>query len=149
MTISHDCVMASRRAAQRRVEARLLNPGMRALIQAGLAPRTFALVETTGCRTGLRRTTPVTVARDGSVIWLVSEHGWRSGYVQNISSRPQVRLKIGRSWHTGTATLLPDDDAWARRKALGQLTGWMGRADGIFFRSMATSPMTVRIDLGP
>ncbi|MBV8993843.1 MAG: nitroreductase family deazaflavin-dependent oxidoreductase [Pseudonocardiales bacterium] len=139
--------MASRRAVQRWVEAYLLNPGMRSLIQAGLAPAIFALVETTGRRTGLRRTTPVTVARDGKVVWLVSEHGWRSGYVQNISARPQVRLKIGRTWHTGTATLLADDDAWARRKAMGRRTGWMGRADGIFFKAMATTPMTVRVDL--
>jgi hypothetical protein len=31
---------------------------------------------------------------------------------------------------------------------MDQLTGWMGRADGIFFRSMASTPMTVRVDLG-
>jgi hypothetical protein len=68
--------------------------------------------------------------------------------VQNISARPQIRLKIGRTWHPGTATLLPGDDAWTRRKAMDQLTGWMGRADGIFFRSMASTPMTVRVDLG-
>lgn len=147
MTVTHDGVMASRRVVQRWVEAYLLNPGMRALIRAGLAPKIFVLVETTGRRTGLRRTTPVTAAWDGNVVWLVSEHGWRCGYVQNISARPRVRLKIGRSWHTGTAKLVPDDDAWARRKAMDRLTGWMGRADGIFFRSMATIPMTVRVDL--
>jgi deazaflavin-dependent oxidoreductase (nitroreductase family) len=132
---------------QRRIEARLLNPGMRAMIQAGLAPRIFALMETTGRRTGSLRTTPVTVGRDGDVVWLVAEHGWRCGYVQNISARPQVRLLIGQSWQAGTATLLPDDDAWARRKAMDELTGWMGRADGIFFRAMASTPMTVRVDL--
>jgi deazaflavin-dependent oxidoreductase (nitroreductase family) len=147
MTITHDCVVASRRVVQHRIEVYLLNPGMRALIRAGLAPTIFAVVETTGRRTGLRRTTPVTVARDGNVIWLVAEHGWRCGYVQNISARPQVRLKIGRRWHAGTATLLPNDDAWARRKGMDRLTGWMGRADGIFFRAMATTPMTVRVDL--
>jgi deazaflavin-dependent oxidoreductase (nitroreductase family) len=141
-------LMASRHTSQRRVEAYLLNPGMRAMIRAGLAPRIFALVETTGRRTGLRRTTPVTVARDGDVVWLVAEHGWRCGYVQNISARPQIRLKIGRTWHPGTATLLPGDDAWTRGKTMDQLTGWMGRADGIFFRSMASTPMTVRVDLG-
>jgi deazaflavin-dependent oxidoreductase (nitroreductase family) len=142
-------VMVSPRSFQRRVEAHLLNPGMRALISAGLAPRIFALIETTGRRTGLRRTTPITVARDGDVVWLVAEHGWRCGYVQNISAHPQVRLRIRRTWYTGTATPLPDDDAWARRKAMDRLTGWMGRADGIFFRSMASTPMTVRVDLGP
>ena len=140
--------MASRHTIQRRVEAYLLNPGMRAIIRAGLAPRIFALVETTGRRTGLLRTTPVTVARDGDVVWLVAEHGWRCGYVQNISAHPKIRLKIGRTWHPGTATLLPGDDAWTRRTTMDQLTGWMGRADGVFFRSMASVPMTVRVDLG-
>jgi deazaflavin-dependent oxidoreductase (nitroreductase family) len=105
------------------------------------------VAETPGRRRGGRRTTPVTVARDGNVVWLVAEHGWRCGYVQNMSARPQIRLKIGRRWHPGTATLLPDDDAWTRRTAMDQLTGWMGRADGIFFRSMASTPMTVRVDL--
>ena len=37
----------------------------------------------------------------------------------------------------------------SRRTAMDQLTGWMGRADSIFFRSMASTPMTVRVDLGP
>jgi len=145
--VAHDGVMPSRRSLQRRVEKYLLNPGMRALIRAGAAPGLFALVETTGRRTGRRRVTPVTVARDGDVVWLVAEHGWRCGYVQNISARPRLRLKIGRTWHAGTATLLPDDDAWARRRSMDQLTGWMGRADGMFFRSLASTPMTVRVDL--
>ena len=48
----------------------------------------------------------------------------------------------------GTVELLPGDNAWTRRKTMDQLTGWMGRADGIFFRSMASAPMTVRVDLG-
>jgi len=139
--------MASRRAVQRQAEKHLLNPGMRALIRAGAAPKIFALVETTGRRTGLRRLTPVTAARDGNVVWVVAEHGLRCGYVQNIAAGPLIRMKIGRSWHAGTATLLPDDDAWARRQAMDKLTGWMGRADGIFFRTLASTPMTVRIDL--
>jgi deazaflavin-dependent oxidoreductase (nitroreductase family) len=132
---------------QRRVETRLLNPGVRAMIQAGLAPKIFVLLETTGRRTGSLRTTPVTVAREGDVVWLVAEHGRRCSYVQNISARPQVRLLIGQRWHSGTATLLPGDDPWARRKAMDQLAGWMSRADGIFFRAMASTPMTVRVDL--
>jgi hypothetical protein len=36
--------MASRHTIQRRVEAYLLNPCMRAMIRVGLAPRIFALV---------------------------------------------------------------------------------------------------------
>lgn len=132
---------------QRKIQKYLLNPGMGSLIRAGVAPEVFALVETTGRRTGRRRLTPVTVARDGNVVWLVAEHGWRCGYVQNLSARPRLRQKIGRSWHSGTATVLPDDDAWARRKAMDQLNGWMTRADGVFFRLLASTPMTIRVDL--
>lgn len=82
----------------RKVQKYLLNPGMRSLILAGVAPRIFALVETTGRRTGLRRLTPVTVARDGNVVWLVAEHGWRCGYVQNLfrsaAAAAQDRAKL-------------------------------------------------------
>ena len=45
----------SRRAVQRYVEKYVFNPGMRAAIRAGYAPRIFALLETTGRRTGLVR----------------------------------------------------------------------------------------------
>ena len=91
----------SRRAIQRYVEKYLFNPGMRTAIRLGCAPRIFALLETTGRRTGQTRRTPVTVATDGDVAWLVAEHGWGCGYVRNISAEPRVRLKIGRHWHTG------------------------------------------------
>lgn len=137
----------SRRGMQRRVERHLLNPGMRLAIRAGWAPRIFALVETTGRRTGLRRLTPVTIAAQGRVVWLVAEHGRRCGYVQNISAQPRVRLNIGRRWHQGRATLLPDDDAWARRAQIDRQNGLMGRADGVIFRALGSTPMTVRVDL--
>jgi deazaflavin-dependent oxidoreductase (nitroreductase family) len=139
----------SRRAAQRYVEKYVFNPGMRAAIKAGYAPRIFALLETTGRRTGLVRHTPVTVAADGDVVWLVSEHGWGCGYVQNISARPRVRLKIGRHWRAGRAVLLPEDDAWRRRAEMDRRNGWMGRFDGVFFKVLGSNPLTVRVDLDP
>jgi deazaflavin-dependent oxidoreductase (nitroreductase family) len=142
-------VPISRRAVQRHVERYVFNPGMRAAIRAGCAPRIFALLETTGRRTGLVRRTPVTVAADGDVVWLVAEHGWGCGYVQNISAQPQVRLKIGRHWRTGRAVLLPEDDAWRRRAAMDRRNGWLGRFDGVFFKVLGSSPLTVRVDLDP
>ena len=80
----------SRRAIQRYAEKYLFNPCMRTAIRLGCAPRIFALLETTGRRTGLARRTPVTVAADGDMVWLVAEHGWGCGYVRNISAE--------RSW---------------------------------------------------
>ena len=139
----------SRRALQRYAERYLFNPGMRTAIRLGYAPRIFALLETTGRRTGLTRRTPVTVAADGDVVWLVAEHGWGCGYVCNISADPRVRLKIGPHWHAGRATLLPEDDAWRRRAAIDRQGGWLGRADGVFFKVLGSQPMTVRVDLSP
>jgi deazaflavin-dependent oxidoreductase (nitroreductase family) len=138
---------SSRRALQRRFEKYVLNPGMRFAIRRGWAPRIFALIETTGRRTGLQRETPVTVAVDGAVVWLVSEHGWRSGYVQNIQADPRVRVKLGKQWRTGRAALLPEDDARGRRKQMDQINGWLSRVDRVFFDMLSSQPLTVRIDL--
>ena len=139
----------SRRALQRYAERYLFNPGMRTAIRLGYAPRIFALLETTGRRTGLTRRTPVTVAADGDVVWLVAEHGWGCGYVCTISADPRVRLKIGPHWRAGRAALLPEDDAWRRRAAIDRQGGWLGRADGVFFKVLGSQPMTVRVDLSP
>ena len=138
-----------RRAIQRYVEKYLFNPVMQTAIRLGCAPRIFALLETTERRTGLTRRTPVTVATDGDVIWLVAEHGWGCGYVCNISADPRVRLKIGPHWRAGRAGLLPEDDAWRRRAAIDRQGGWLGRADGVFFKVLGSQPMTVRVDLSP
>ncbi len=137
----------SRRSIQRRIQKHVLNPGMRTAIRFGYVPRLFALLETTGRRTGLRRQTPVTVLADGGTVWLVAEQGLRADYVRNIAVQPRVRIKIGRSWHAGRAVPLPEDDAWSRHTLVAQGNGWLGRADGIFFKVTASSPVTVRVDL--
>lgn len=137
----------SRHDLQREVEKRLLNPGMRAMILAGWAPRLFVLVETTGRRTGLKRLTPVQAALEDNTVWLVAEHGWRSAFVQNIAANPQVRLKRGRQWLSGHATIVADEDPWARRERIDRLNGWMGRADGVIFRTMASTPLAIRVRL--
>jgi deazaflavin-dependent oxidoreductase (nitroreductase family) len=137
----------SRSSLQRQVEKRLLNPGMRAMILAGYAPRLFVLIETTGRRTGLRRLTPVQAAVEDHAVWLVAEHGWRSAFVQNIAANPQVRIKRGRQWLSGHATIVADEDPWARRERIDRLNGWMGRADGVIFRKMASTPLAIRVRL--
>jgi hypothetical protein len=52
----------------------------------------------------------------------------------------RIRIRIGGRWHTGTAQLLPDDDARARHNTLPRFNSAMVRALG-------TNPLTVRIDL--
>ena len=132
---------------QRRLEKHVVNPLVRLALRLGIAPRAFALLETTGRRTGRRRLTPVGNGLDGSTFWLVSEHGQGCGYVKNLVANPSVRVKVGRTWHGGTAHLMTDDDALARRREIDRGNGFVGRADGVIFRASASHPATVRIDL--
>ena len=48
---------------------------IRLALRAGVAPRAFALLETTGRRTGLTRHTPVGNGLDADTFWLVAAHG--------------------------------------------------------------------------
>jgi len=132
---------------RRWVEKYISNPGMRLSLRAGVAPSAFALLETTGRRTGRRRVTPVGNGLDGRTFWLVSEHGEASVYVKNLIANPVVRVKAGSRWYRGTATLIPSDDPWARRAGIDRTHGRMGRFDGAVFRASATTPRTIRIDL--
>jgi deazaflavin-dependent oxidoreductase (nitroreductase family) len=112
-----------------------------ALLRRGWAPRSFALLETTGRRTGRPRHTPVGNSLDGDTFWLIAFHGGQADYVRNIKKHPRVRVQTGRRWRTGTATILPDDDALARSRSLPHQ--W----DKALGRLMATQPLTIRIDL--
>lgn len=129
------------------VERRVVNPAMRWLLQVGLAPRAFALLETTGRRTGRPRLTPVGNGLEDHVFWLVAMKGPQSSYVQNLLANPRVRVKVGRQWRTGSATLLPGDDSSRRRQAIDRSHGLLGRIDGLIFRAAATDACTIRIDL--
>jgi deazaflavin-dependent oxidoreductase (nitroreductase family) len=135
------------RRLQKGIERYLFNPLMRTALELGLAPRAFALLETTGRRTGRTRRTPIGGTLEGSAYWLVAEHGTRCGYVQNLMASPAVRLKLRRRWLAGTATVVPDDEPFARRRAIDRRNGLVGRADGVFFRTAASTPLTIRVDL--
>jgi deazaflavin-dependent oxidoreductase (nitroreductase family) len=116
---------------------------IRRALRAGLAPRAFALLETTGRRSGLPRQTPVGDGLSGDTFWLVAAHGTQADYVRNLQAQPRVRVKAARVWRTGTAVVLPDDDADARSRMLPHQ--W----DKALGRLMASAPLTIRIDLDP
>jgi deazaflavin-dependent oxidoreductase (nitroreductase family) len=65
----------------------------------------YALLETTGRKTGKPRRTPVGDARIGGQFWIVAEHGMKAGYVLNIARNPRVRLKLREGlrsrWYAG------------------------------------------------
>lgn len=112
-------------------------------LRHGLAPRAFALLETTGRRTGSPRHTPVGNGLRGEVFWLIAAHGEQADYVRNLLRDPRVRVRVGRTWRTGTAVPLPHDDTAARSRTLPY------RWDAAIGRAMATRPLTIRIDLDP
>jgi len=120
---------------------RLLNPLMRRLLEAGLVPRGWALLETTGRRSGEPRRVPVGNGLRGPHFWIVAEHGRHANYVRNIESDPRVRVKVGRRWYTGTAHLLPDDDPRERLRTLRRPLNDAG------LRAMASDMLVVRVDL--
>lgn len=128
--------------AVRSLQRHVVNPPVRALAERGLVPKSVALLETTGRRSGAARRTPVGNGRIGDTFWIVAEHGHRAAYVANIEANPRVRVKVGHRWHDGTAHLMEDDDPVARQRSLDPLNARMVRALG-------TALLTVRIDLDP
>jgi deazaflavin-dependent oxidoreductase (nitroreductase family) len=116
---------------------------IRLALRAGVAPRAFALLETTGRRTGLARQTPVGNGLDGDTFWLIAAHGTQADYVRNLQASPRVRVKAGGTWRAGTAVVLPSDDVRARSRTLPYQ--W----DAAIGRMMASAPLTIRIDLDP
>jgi deazaflavin-dependent oxidoreductase (nitroreductase family) len=134
-------------------ERYVLNPQMRLALALGLAPRAFALLETTGRNSGKPRRTPVGNGLLGHTFWLISEHGRSAGYVRNIERNPRVRVKVHGRWQAGTAQILPEDDAMARLDTVATALGRMRRLDAAIFRSFVrlldTHPVTIRIDLDP
>jgi deazaflavin-dependent oxidoreductase (nitroreductase family) len=125
------------------VQRRIANPLVRGLLERGVRMPGYALLETTGRRSGLARTTPVGDGLEGSTFWIVSEHGRRSAYVRNIEADPRVRVRVRGRWRSGTAHLLPEDDPRERQRALGP-RAWLNAAS---VRRLGTDLLTVRIDL--
>lgn len=101
---------------------------------------TQTLLETTGRVSGQPRRTPLGGRRIGDSFWLVSEFGERSQYIRNIKADPRVRVRLRGRWLTGTAHLLPDDDAVARLRSLPRMNSAAVRAVG-------AGLLTVRVDL--
>jgi deazaflavin-dependent oxidoreductase (nitroreductase family) len=130
---------------------RLVNPPIRLLLSRGFVPRSYALLETIGRKSGLPRVTPVGNGLVGDTFWVVAEHGRRAGYVRNIESNPRVRVKLRTgfrrsAWRSGTARLVPDDDPRERQRLLA--AGHLDRRlNALVVRTSGTDLMTVRIDL--
>lgn len=97
------------------------------------------LLETTGRKSGEPRHTPLGGKRIGDQFWFVSEFGEQSQYVRNIAANPRVRVRLRGRWRSGTAHLMPDDDAHARLRELPSFNSF-----GV--RTFGTNLLTVRVD---
>lgn len=98
------------------------------------------MLETIGRKSGQPRHTAVGGRVVDNQFWMVSEHGGHSHYVLNIEANPAVRVRIGGRWRTGTAHLLPDDDAVARLSQLPSM-------NSAVVKMMGSDLLTVRVDL--
>jgi deazaflavin-dependent oxidoreductase (nitroreductase family) len=125
-------IKATKRRVVHTVQRLLVNPVGRKL--------PVTMLETIGRKSGEPRHTAVGGRVVDNQFWMVSEHGGHSHYVLNIEANPAVRVRIGGRWRTGTAHLLPDDDAVAR---LSQLP----TVNSAVVKLMGTDLLTVRVDL--
>jgi deazaflavin-dependent oxidoreductase (nitroreductase family) len=125
------------------IQVRALNPPIKALAAHGLVP-TVSLLETTGSKSGQPRRTPVSkgLDRETDTFWLVSEQGRKSAYVRNIEADPRVRLRIGRRWRTGVATILEGEDPRIHQRHTTKL-------NAAAVRAMGTDLLAIRVDLDP
>ena len=131
---------ATKRRIARTMTNGVVNRFVRPLALRGLAPG-VALLETTGRKSGEPRRTPVGDGLRGDQFWIVTEHGWASAYVKNIEADPRVRVRVGRRWRSGTATILPDDDPEARLR-------WLKRPlNDTALRAVHTEKLVIRVDL--
>ena len=140
-TAAGDEPRSAKRTFARFVTNRIVNPVVRPLVERGWWPRTHALIETTGRKSGLPRRVPLgNGLRDGA-FWIVTEHGYAADYVKNIQANPRVRVKVGRRWYEGTARILPDDDPRERLR-------WLRRpVNDSMLRLVGTQQLTIRVDL--
>lgn len=84
---------------------RIVNPLGRRL--AGFLPF-WVLLETTGCRTGRRRLTPLAAGpADATGMWLIAAHGHHSDWIRNLRARPAVRVRHNGRWQKGRAVAQP------------------------------------------
>ncbi len=140
----------ARRRRLDRLQRSVINPLDKLAFALRIPPPGDALLETTGRRTGRPRVTPVCDGAEGDTFWIIVQHGRSADYVRDIEASPHVRVKGSLSctgWRTGTAHIVDDDPA-ERVRILSRGNRWRRlclQASG----SIATDPLTVRVDLDP
>lgn len=122
------------------LKRRLVHGTQRLLVNPVGRKLPLTMLETIGRKTDQPRRTAVGGRVIDNQFWMVSEHGERSHYVLNIKANPAVRVRVHGRWRTGTAHLMPDDDAKARLRSLPGL-------NSAVVRLMGSDLLTIRVDL--
>ena len=139
MTNSNDDKTLRKFRRERAIGHYLLNPAVKGLSKLGLHTAMATELETIGRKTGQVRRVPVSAQFDDKGVWVISQHGTRSGWGRNIVDNPNVRVRQGSQWRAGVAIFRPDDDVVARGRNFGRLGAKMVKV-------LETTPISVRID---
>jgi deazaflavin-dependent oxidoreductase (nitroreductase family) len=121
------------------IQKRIVNPYVRR--HAGDPGYRYALLETTGRKSGQPRQTPVGNGLEGDTFWIVTERGHDAAYVRNLEANPRVRVRADGKWRSGNAHVMLDDDP---QKRLDLAYDPRTAAE---LRRFGYSLMTVRVDL--
>lgn len=129
---------------ERLVGRYVANPIVLGLNRIGVRTALATDLETTGRKSGVVRRVPVAAAFDDTGAWLISQHGTRSGWACNIAADPQVRIRQGARWRTGTAAFVTDDDVTARGRTFASRPAFAAMTAATF-AALASTPISVRI----
>jgi deazaflavin-dependent oxidoreductase (nitroreductase family) len=121
------------------------NPAVALLRRLGVRTTFATELQTMGRKSGGWRSVPVSAGFDATGAWLISQHGHRSGWALNVADDPNVRIRQGNRWRSGTAHFVPDDDPMARVRtfATSPLLSPLVTAT---FKALQSDPISVRID---
>jgi deazaflavin-dependent oxidoreductase (nitroreductase family) len=123
-----------------RLKRRIIHTAQRLVVNPVGRRLPVTQLETVGRKSGQPRRTAIGGRVVGNQFWMVSEHGGHSHYVLNIKANSAVRVRIGDQWRTGTAHLMPEDDAKERLRSLPGV-------NSALVRLMGSDLLTIRVDL--
>ncbi len=123
--------------------AKILNAGTAWFKVA--APRGFAVLNTVGRRTGLRRQSNVRLLLKGRKGFLVSIAGSGNNWRWNLRADPQVTLRIGRETYAGVVRPIADEkERLEARTAYSQVLHWFDFVSSVVNQRGVPSPSRLR-----
>jgi len=123
-----------------RLKRRIVHTAQRLVVNPLGRRLPLTQLETIGRKSGQPRRTAIGGRVIGDQFWMVSEHGGHSHYVLNIKANPAVRVRVHDQWRSGTARLMPEDDAHQRLRSMPGI-------NSALVRLMGSDLLTIRVDL--